>query len=987
MESFPITPETREALAQEIEEKSQGLFLWVKLALDEITCEAHTDTDIREALREVPTEMNSFFQRILDNMSRTIKGTRVQLAKAILQYIVCSFRPLTTRELGSALKPRFGELFNIEYTVNALCPHLLVVNEDATIQPIHQTAREFISKDPPSDFAVNIPLANKDLALTCMHWLRDQRYLHDVLKSIKTVRCPAETLGRLQPFLAYAASFWYKHLEDATRDEALIESLGEFLDNSLLSWIELMGLLQEQHHLTQAARSLQILVERCSHVKTPHLKRVAQWAVDLIRIVPKFGRNISKYPSSIHKLLAPFCPSETAIGSRFGSNGSISVVGSSMTSWDDCLAHFTVGRNGEMCKAVAAGSKYLVVALSDREGTIITFSSETYQEVNRVRHGKRTACVALDATGERLVSSSLQSIQIWDIRSGRLEVELYRETSARCLSVGFRNENHMIVSVAADDTITTWNTRTHDCKTSRFKRPAPPKDEQRHRGAPWCVSLNEDCTKVALAYKGWPLEVWDVDEVRLITTVHVRNPVAAAFDPVRNFIYATGMDGTLIKFSINTGEYIEVSAQAYDISCNSDGSILATVNGEGCVELWSTEFLRLRHRLHKYDDLVIDLAFSPDGQKLYDVRSSECNVWAPDELIAPLHDEDTKSSTTPALTHRTPQSVSSLSCNGGEGFLCCAKDKGKIYIHETCEGREVQLLYQHASTVTIRALLWSAHRNLIASGDDSGRILVFNVVSCGEPAAPRWECTPRREFRLDSRVDQGLHQLLISDDGEKLLVSSNGSDRMFSLVDGSEVGQRRIRTARQNPSWIDHPNMSDRVIELSYTQARLFSWETFEELSGAHGIDLRRPSDSPSTRWLHRSEWLVNKAFSTRDGKFIISSVSPADAQVNSAYCSFWSADDFDVANGSAGEAVELGNMLVYSLVGVFENRAVFLDRDLYVCTTTAAGKAFDRHFYLPLDWLNAGEEHLATVNASGDFITAHHGEVGQSSLVIHSQQ
>lgn len=959
------------SLVQQIATKAQGLFLWVTLALDKVLSEAHFDSDIREALEEVPTEMSELFSSILENMSRTTKGTKVRLAQLILQNVICCFRPLTITELASTLRPEFGELFNIEHTIKSLCPHLLKVNEHGQIQPIHQTVRDFLLNDPPSEFGVNSLSANKSLGALCLKLWIDQGLLRAVHNASKKSMITTKSLDGIHPLFTYASTFWYRHLEEAEKDEELMNSLKIFLKASILDWMEVIASLQRLHHLTQAGRSLQNLVEQCVDLESPHLKTVAQWAVDLLRITPKFGRNILEHPSSIHTLLPAFCPSETAIGSQFGSETSIRVVGSSVTKWDDCLAHFTVGGSGNMCKAIVCGSRYTVISLSGSQGTIIVYSSDTCQEERRMHSGRRISCIALDGSGEQLASGSVQSIQIWDIYGASVLLELRRERSAKCLSVGFRNGNHVVVSVAADNTITLWDTRTGEPKTSKFDRAQSQGNENRHRGAPWCVALNEDCTKVALAYKGWPLEIWDIDAHRLLTVINTGNPVSAAFSPANDVVYATGMDGTLTRFDIYTGLYQEVDAQAHSIACNSIGTVVALGNGEGCVELRDAETLTLQRRLDKYDDSVINLAFSSDDQRLYDVRSSDCNVWAPDALIGSLKEELRNDPAHAASTNRTLQSISALACSARGDYVCCAKAKGKVFIYDTNGGREVRKLYEHASTVTIRALYWSTDGSLIASGDDAGRVLVYQVAISDSVEALQWRCALKQDIRLDSRVDQGIHQLLISDDGERLLVSSNKSDRMFSLGDGSEVGQRKVRATDQKPSWIAHPSTPDCVVEMTLSHAKSHSWAFFQELSC---ITLKGSSELRGIE--NQGALHVNKSFITQDRRFIVSSVSPSDKRANSTYCSFWSTADLEISQKPPQEAHEMSSILVHRLLGIFENKAVFLDRDLCVCTMAAAAKHFDKHFYLPFDWLDISEDRPSAVSTLGELVAAHHGEV-----------
>lgn len=179
-------------------------------------------------------------------------------------------------------------------------------------------------------------------------------------------------------------------------------------------------------------------------------KLIVRWALDLIRIAPKFGRNIVAHPFSVHKLIPPFCPSQTCIASQFASHADISIVGTAMKRWDDCLAHITVGCNGEQCKTLVCGTTYVVVGLSDAKGTVVAYIAETCQEHRRFSHGERIGAMSMDSTGERLVTGGLKFIKIWDLKSGEIRVNFNNASGSRCLAVCFRSDNKKIVSISSD---------------------------------------------------------------------------------------------------------------------------------------------------------------------------------------------------------------------------------------------------------------------------------------------------------------------------------------------------------------------------------------------------------------------------------------------------------------------------------------------------------------------------------------------------------
>lgn len=176
--SLPIDHEEMEEVVSSIVQKSQGIFLWVSRAVQEILATAHTRGGVEKALAAIPPEMSEFFGRILDEMSTKLRDTTKRLAKDLLQYTICAVRPLKLSELQSALQFDFGPIVNMEYTIKTVCPHLLriidikdspvpsdYVGTTPHVQPLHATVGEFLLGAHSSEFAVNSGNAHRSMSI------------------------------------------------------------------------------------------------------------------------------------------------------------------------------------------------------------------------------------------------------------------------------------------------------------------------------------------------------------------------------------------------------------------------------------------------------------------------------------------------------------------------------------------------------------------------------------------------------------------------------------------------------------------------------------------------------------------------------------------------------------------------------------------------------------------------------------------------------
>lgn len=213
------------------------------------------------------------------------------------------------------------------------------------------------------------------------------------------------------------------HLRLATADsELLLESLILFLQNTVLAWIAFISSSQNLHILTRTAQNMKAFLERQAKLSTspnalrkPHSEITELWAIDLIRLVTKFGNNLLETPSAIFKLLPPLCPQQTIIYRQFGaSNKDLSVSGLSTLTWNDCIARIAMS---ERLTAITSGDVYFAVALAS--GTIIVSNFSTCQECRRFEHSETISSLQFNSTSDKLVSGGATIVKVWDVSAGR----------------------------------------------------------------------------------------------------------------------------------------------------------------------------------------------------------------------------------------------------------------------------------------------------------------------------------------------------------------------------------------------------------------------------------------------------------------------------------------------------------------------------------------------------------------------------------------
>lgn len=173
-------------------------------------------------------------------------------------------------------------------------------------------------------------------------------------------------------------------------------------------------------------------------------------------------------------------------------------------------------------------------------------------------------------------------------------------------------------------------------------------------------------------------------------------------------------------------EFSHIGAREMVIS--RDGNLLLTSDHNGTLSVWALPRFNLVYRLF-YDEFVRDLAFSPDGQRIYDCRGSLCNIWEPDVLIrhegvglddaSSNHDCSVLSEPIISQDNNSRSQITALVCDREDRYYCCGREDGSVAIHEASRGNKLRKVYAHSSTVAIIALEWSQSGKYMVSGDDA----------------------------------------------------------------------------------------------------------------------------------------------------------------------------------------------------------------------------------------------------------------------------
>ncbi len=990
-------PQIRDDIIEQVLSKAGGSFLWVKLALETLHHNWHTQDDIHYALTEMPKGMEHMYIRMLEKIET--QSPRLQLmAKSILTWTACCWRPLALTELQTALEPEFSGFVRLQETIIQICGNFISVDNDK-VSLIHMTARQFLlsTRDGVPAF-IDSGSGHERIATVCLRHLSDEKWKR-IFKTVETSRSPKKNRLLLaekgNPFLGYSVCYYAYHVSQSSPDsEQLPAILKNFFMRYCLSWIEAIALSSNLRYLTRSAQFLKAYAKRLSRrpklndVHSPltlkdhdsdSSKTINLWAIDFIRIVGKFGPNLIQSPSSVYRLIPPFCPPSSMIGTFYSpQERAISVTGLLSEGWDDCLASVNVGK--EAASKVLATDTFFLILISS--GTVAVWYAETCEEARRIQHGEYISFMEMNRSHALLATAGSESYRIWDILSGKQLYRLEKTNWALTMAIAFGNAGSELIVGLDDCSVTCYDLETSR-QTWQFSVPV-----SKYHGCPLIMTISPDLTKVAVAWRGKLPVVWDLfaAETQGPLQCRARNSTDALFSPLTmqwqadaNSILILCHNTKLVEWHIYEEEQHEFDhVMPHEMTVSQDGNFLLTSDHKGTISVFTFPRLSLIYQLINENEFIENLAFSPDGQRFYDIRGSICNIWEPDALVRPddyeLEDRGSSIATEPVITHdeSSQTHVTALAYSSGDKFYCAGREDGTVCIHDAINGKKVRKVSAHSSHSSIKILAWSSYSDkYIVSGDDSGRIIAKRVELKGNNAFGVFPI-------LDFRVDEPVQQFLFHDSEKLLLISTASADRIWDLK-SKKVSCCRQWNSSQGRRWIQHPFKCELLIWIDPSAVHTYSWKVLEHADSMDAPPVEPGPPSPTASHGNVVHWVAL----TNNKEYIVylSGAGHTDTQlISGLHLELLSTSDLEIQHPHSLTSdcmTELAAQ-IKRLIGTYRDRIVFLDHDYWLCTWRIDTGLDDvkRHFFLPKDWLNHNTLHMATLNAHGTFFCPKHGDV-----------
>ncbi|KAI0431581.1 hypothetical protein F5Y09DRAFT_187785 [Xylaria sp. FL1042] len=1009
------TTSAKQDISDRILRNSSGCFLWVRLVLKELR-QVHTAAEIDQVLDNDHSDMNALYARILDEMSRAKFGK--DLAKAILTWVTCAFRPLSVSEIRLAIEADIHLIDDVEKSIGT-CSNLVFVDKAKKVQLIHLTAREFLTqKSIESEFIIDKSAAHKKLALVCVQTLYGGQ--GNLRKGPRTGPSVNDTAGSTESILYdYGSTYLFQHLLqiEPADDDILIE-LAKFLGSRrVLVWIEHLAKQADLQLLYQAGKHCTSLVNRRKQeaevVGTQkQLLLIERWGTDLVMLVNKFGKRLTQSPSSIHYSIPPFCPSESAIRKQFVTPyHGLNLQGCVSKNWDDCLCTIYYPRLSRPTNIISSAKR---TAVSLFNGTVMIYDNTTFLQTDTLTHQEYVWGISFSEDGRLFATGGAKTVRVWNLNSSEQMISF--RVPAVCMSIAFIDDDETLLVVTRNNSIIYWDIANNVSRGEPidWTEDLLEDDPQLRARVPTLVAFSAEQNLLAIIYRGEDILLWTLDGEQIYDMYEKDNGSyryestkiangsttvwAIAFGSTleNNLLVAAYSDGDVVVFDTNSGErrgsLDQINAQT--IVCSPDGRTLATADSQGNVDLFDLRTLKHLYRLGYDSDAVRTkkLAFTSDSLRLLNIRGGQFGVWDPTVLLR----QESEHEINDTISHPTMAAgsggldagkgviITALACMKNTSEVIVGKDDGTVHIYNISSEPRSEGLFTQTQNCAITLLQFDDNGCILTCADTSGRVTSRKLTREAQG------CWTPDEIIFDKTGQSSISQVIASAKHHRLLVSTTSSDALWSLATPSAADYVACIEGSLMPRWLALPASEDLLVRVnSNGVATFYQWES---LTPVRSVGLTLYENLPlsvemivpfkyhyyfaTVQGPNPDEPLSTRVYHLWDSRDLFGEAKPSSSTVNPE-------------NEKINPVLDFArlNTPVETLIGIANERAVFLDPDNWVCSaaivpsevppsTLATELLLDRtkvtrHFFIPDDWMSSISRVLVEAPPSGDVVFA----------------
>lgn len=919
----------------------------------------HTRADVERALEGLPPGMEAVYDRMAQSIAKSLSPTDGALALSILQCITCSLRSLTFAELSQALDEGTSEKLeslDLQRSIIELCCGFVVIDNGGNVDMVHQTAGEYLLNRDKDSFHVDRESAHQQMFISCM-----RRLMATGLRSKLSQNQKPE-------FLEYAASLWSSHLSfTPVPCEQIFQVLKKFLTGQwVLTWIHALTVSDNLRVLIQASENLlQYAAERKGFDSGRNKRSIVEqellrsWAVDLPKIVGKFGRTLRRHPESIYKVVPPFCPHNSSIYQLFGKNEtkSLMVSGLSTNDWDDSLARMSLGNGKRSSSIVAAGSQVAILA---SPGSVFMYESSTFEEAvfSPFTHGEWVYRMELNSTATILATYGYHTLKFWEISTGKCTMSVETlQSKPRPLAMLFTKSNSDFLVGFEDRKVRSVSLKNLPSPTWQLVAELEEDELEGYiLNSASYMALNRDGSLITVAYRGHPLSVWETEG-----PMHIghcwrnrgktsRGEITELFwHPHAPEVLGLYIEGVVFKWCPYENEINEIETGASRLAISRDGILFATGDVHGTVKVFTTSGFCPVYQLASQEN-VLGLTFSPDIRRFYDIRGDYANAWEPNALMRFVEQTGKDSeSETESLAHSSAayisksgsiDAITALACSPIGRLYCCGTERGTVRLHNS-SGSKIADIFHSEGVVSIEQIVWSNDGRYFSFSDSDDQVVMVSITPGSDKGHPAVKTVAKIEVE---NIKQGrILQLLFHPDSSQLLVHSASTIHIISLISYSitdsldSIGSQKC---------IIHPQDPSLILGFGPGAIDVLDWTLNKRCSYIFELPLHQ--NVASSPWSSPKQPMVDRILEASDKQDVLAQISSSKQGTQDKVLLLFKTSSFLASTTATRDAEQkerpvsltptilpsiLSSQIAISLSFLSPDRLLFLSKTFSVCT------------------------------------------------------
>lgn len=658
----------RETIEQKLVSRADNTFLWVALVCQSLN--NYRSGRVLKELESYPQGLDSLYERMLDQIPKSLDDKDVSLCKQVLNIVSTVYRPVTLHELHSLIRcpEGFTEDISSFTEIIRLCGSFLAIRND-TIYFVHQSAKEYLTTDKV--WSAISASSQSDIHFAIFS--RSLQPMHNTLRrDIYCLGTPGYHVNQIQrynpdPLIAvrYSCVYWINHLCDGNIGHNMKDALHEgglvdmFLRHHFLHWLEALSLLHCMSEGVLAIARLRDLLED----QTPR-SRVLSLVQDARRFILRHKQGIESTPLQVYVSALIFSPLQSEIRNIFKDEEPpwMQLKPAVEAVWDACLQ--TLEGHSDKVNSVVFSPDGQWLASGSSDGTIkiwdvnsgscqtlecdgpvlsIVFSPDGQQLASGLSDGvikvwdikessfylqtsksfnDQVYSVVFSRNGRFAFGLFNGIVGVWDMTSTYLQT--FKGHQKPVLSVVFSPNNQLLASGSSDDTIKVWDITSGACLQTL----------EGHKNSINSVIFCPNGHRLISGSSDSTIKVWDIDSGVCLRTLedHELSVNSVVFSPDGQQLASGSEDCTVRVWDIGSGTCLR-TFQGHNLPINSvafspDGQQLASGSDDRTVKVWDLKSDDHLQTQEGHDDTVSSVIFSPNGQLLAsDSYDDTVRVW------------------------------------------------------------------------------------------------------------------------------------------------------------------------------------------------------------------------------------------------------------------------------------------------------------------------------------------------------------------------